>query len=873
MRSNGYNRVGRSERLPGAELTALFLAIVLLGAVGAASGQTVSFQAVTTDEVDCGGTVDFDVMVSGVSDLRGYSLYVQYDPDIVVSGAVAAGPDFDAACGAWVEEFAPVNGLLRVDAVSQGCSLDATTAKSVLRISFAPGTIKDTSALTVTGASILRDGANNTISFTSVDGSIANICNTAPVIAPQTFGVDENSANSTTVGTVLASDIDTVRPDVVTFAITAGNTGDVFAIDTNSGAITVAGALDFETTAVYALTVEATDDDPYTPKSSSATITINLNDVNEAPVLGAIGNQAVDELVELAFQATATDVDAGASLTFSLDPADEALGMTINAGGAFAWTPSEALGPNTYQATITVSDGDLSDSETIDIVVSEVNLAPVLGAIGNQAVAEETTLAFTATATDADIPVQGLTFSLDAASGLAGMAITPGGDFTWTPNEAQGPGTFPVTITVTDGDLSDAETFDITVSEVNAGPVVSDIPDQTIDEGQSFLTINLDDYVADPDHADDLIGWTATGNTALLVDIAARVATITPPDANWNGSESITFIATDPGGLSGADAATFTISGVNDPPTVTNPGDQVSTVLDAPVLEIVAEDIDGDDLSFAATGLPTGLVISATGEISGTIACGAVTTAVQVTVTDNGDPNLATQVDFTWTINPIDTPAVLANFAAAQVTTGNDTDGTTKINLTWDVPTDTGASVLIYRKAYGGYPLYNATGAVPTLPVDGTWTLINTVAADPGAYVDEPATRDFWYYAAVVANSCGGASAPTAVTGGTLNYHLGDVSDGAIPGNGDNVVTGPTSPCWAISTPRLPGPTPSSTSAPPPTTASGAAPSPMISSTSRTSSSWPSTSAPSARASAAPIPPTATNCWSSSPRRSAATAS
>ncbi len=296
--------------------------------------------------MDCGGTVDYDVIVSGVSDLRGYSLYVQYDPDIVVSGAVAADPNSVAACGAWVEEFDPVNGLLQVDAVFQGCSLDATSAQSVLRISFAPGEIKDTSDLAITGASILRDSGNNTINISNVvDGSITNICNTAPSISPQTFNVDENLANGEPVGTVLANDID--AGDVLQYTITAGNTDGAFAIDSGNGAITVANtaALDYETMASFALTVTVEDDDPNTVQSSSATVTINLNDVNEAPVLDAIGDQAVDELVELSFTATAGDVDAGATLTFSLDAASEVLGMTITPSGGFAWTPNEAQGP------------------------------------------------------------------------------------------------------------------------------------------------------------------------------------------------------------------------------------------------------------------------------------------------------------------------------------------------------------------------------------------------------------------------------------------------------------------------------------------------------------------------------------------------
>ena len=82
------------------------------------------------------------------------------------------------------------------------------------------------------------------------------------------------------------------------------------------------------------------------------------------------------------------------------------------------------------------------------------------------------------------------------------------------------------------------------------GPVVSDIPDQTIAEGATFATVDLDALVDDVDDADASIVWTYAGNTELTVSIDInRVATITIPDVDWFGQETITFTATDPGAL------------------------------------------------------------------------------------------------------------------------------------------------------------------------------------------------------------------------------------------------------------------------------------------------------------------------------------
>ena len=94
--------------------------------------------------------------------------------------------------------------------------------------------------------------------------------------------------------------------------------------------------------------------------------------------------------------------------------------------------------------TITVTDNgtnpaNLTDAETITITVDEVNVAPVLGAIGNKSVDEQATLTFTATATDQDLPAQTLTYSLDAASLALGMTINAAtGAFSWTPSEVAG---------------------------------------------------------------------------------------------------------------------------------------------------------------------------------------------------------------------------------------------------------------------------------------------------------------------------------------------------------------------------------------------------------------------------------------------------
>jgi hypothetical protein len=140
-------------------------------------------------------------------------------------------------------------------------------------------------------------------------------------------------------------------------------------------------------------------------------------------------------------------------------------------------------------------------------------------------------------------------------------------------------------------------------------------------------------------------------------------------------------------------------------------------------------------------------------------------------------------------------PAALADLTATQIKTGNGTDGTTEIELSWTAPGGDADYLEIWRKGYGDYPEYDdGTGAEPTGPVTTAngWTKVADVSpSSPTTYLDEPANRDFWYYAAYVVDACGNTSAVSDITGGTLNYHLGDVTDLSSPGNGDNdVMTG-----------------------------------------------------------------------------------
>ena len=228
-------------------------------------------------------------------------------------------------------------------------------------------------------------GLTRTVSFTVNDGTVSsntvirNIAvtpvNDAPVatITPVTYAATEQVALTLKNTGLSINDVDagtgsmTVTLSVTegTLTVTAGGSG---AVVTNSGtsSVTITGTV---TQINNLLSTDATSTVSYTDNtdtpSASATLTLQVNDngntgggpltnsdsatiniteVNDPPVLAAIGNQSVNEGATLTFTATATDADLpGQTLTYLLDAASLALGMTINsATGAFSWTRPRA---------------------------------------------------------------------------------------------------------------------------------------------------------------------------------------------------------------------------------------------------------------------------------------------------------------------------------------------------------------------------------------------------------------------------------------------------------------------------------------------------------------------------------------------------
>ncbi|MDH3307449.1 MAG: Ig-like domain-containing protein, partial [Acidimicrobiia bacterium] len=408
--------------------------------------------------------------------------------------------------------------------------------------------------------------------------------------------------------------------------------------------------------------------------SPAVVFTITVSAVNDPPVLDAVGDQSIDELVNLSFTATASDPSdvPPNTLVFSLSGAPA--GASITAGGDFSWTPTEAQGPGSYTFDVVVTETNgsptnLSDSETITVTVGEVNLAPILDAVGDKSIDELVNLSFTATASDPDDPANLLTFSLVGAP--VGASITGAGDFSWTPTEAQGPGsyTFDVVVTETNGsptNLSDSETITVTVNEVNLPPILDAVGDQSIDE---LVNLTFTATASDPDDPANLLTFSLVGAPVGATITGAGDFSWTPTEAQGPGSYTFDVVVTETNGsptnLSDSETITVSVGEVNLPPVLDAVGDKSTDELVN--LSFTATASDPDDpanlLTFSLSGAPVGATITGAGDFSWapTEAQGPGSYTFDVVVTEtNGSPtNLSDSETITVSVGEVNLPPVL----------------------------------------------------------------------------------------------------------------------------------------------------------------------------------------------------------------------
>ena len=280
-------------------------------------------------------------------------------------------------------------------------------------------------------------------------------------------------------------------------------------------------------------------------------VSVQVNEVNQAPRLEPIPDQQVDEGTLLALQFAAHDPDLPPNLlVFTLAPgAPEDASVTED--GAFTWIPDESRGGTNVVVTVRVSDlgsPEYTDTATFRIDVRDVLNPPVISPISPPVIAEENPLRLRIEAADPDTPPSPLVFSL--LTGPAGATLDPeSGQLEWLPGEEAGPtnAVFVVSVTELNPPYARAtQTFTVTVNEVNRRPILFPIVDQALREGQTVL---VQAQATDPDRPPQTLKFSLDPGAppGLTIDpVSGRILWPVDPDQGA-GAYDVTVRVTDDG--------------------------------------------------------------------------------------------------------------------------------------------------------------------------------------------------------------------------------------------------------------------------------------------------------------------------------------
>ncbi len=512
-----------------------------------ATSHTITVQATSADGST--STEDFTVNVS--------------DQD---EGGVGAVSDSNAAADT-VDENSAVGTVVGVTAVAT--DPDGTDTVTYSLSDDAGGLFSidaNTGVVTVAGALDAESAQNHSIEVTatSTDGTTSvqsfnigvndvdefNISTTTDTdgAADQ---VSESAAVGTAVGvTALATDADVT--DTVTYSLSS-NPGGFFAIDANTGVITVANALDYETSTDHTVEVTSTSADGST---SVETFTIDVLDADEFDV-GAIADtdgtgNAVDENssvgTSVGITASASDADgSNSNVTYSLS--DDAGGLfTIDANTGEVTVAGaidrEAAASYDIEVTATSDDGSTSTQDyTINVNdIDEFDVTtPTDGNAAANSVAEDATngtvVGVTASASDADATNNGVTyqivdsggnaifaspFAVDANTGVITVADASQIDY-----ESATSHTVYVKATSADGSTSQ-ESFTIDVTDVNdTGQVFTSANSANAAEDAGDATVLYTATTTDADTTGEAITYSLTDNAGGLFEIDANTGEVT----------------------------------------------------------------------------------------------------------------------------------------------------------------------------------------------------------------------------------------------------------------------------------------------------------------------------------------------------------
>jgi hypothetical protein len=362
----------------------------------------------------------------------------------------------DNAVGSLANNLANATASMFINASAGDLHLLASATTAINRGVVLSGLTTDLDGQ-VRGGTVPDIGADEFFSTTTPS-------NSAPVINPQSFNINENSTNGTIVGTVQASD---PEGQALTYSILSGNTNNAFVIDSQTGVLRVnnSSVLDFEARTSVILSVQVAD---VLGLARNAAVTVRIVNVNEAPTVAAqsfsiLENSPVGSLVGTV---VASDPE-GQALTYSILSGNTSNAFVIDSQtGVLRVNNSSALDFETRTSvTLSVQVADalgLTRSAAVTVQILNVNEAPTIlpqsfTILGNSPIGSAVG---TVVATDPERAALSFTivsgnnanqFSLNAATGVitVNSAIPPGTAPTSLSVQVRDPGGLSATATMT----------------------------------------------------------------------------------------------------------------------------------------------------------------------------------------------------------------------------------------------------------------------------------------------------------------------------------------------------------------------------------------------------------------------------------------